>query len=174
VDEKTVVIVLTGPPGAGKTSVLERLTTELERDGVEYGALDSEQLGWGSPWLSAEIQLMQLAAVLDLQKKAGRRRFLLAATTETTDDLTALVAASDADRAVVVLLTAPPELVASRLDAREPDDWPGKQQLIEHARYLSETMPELVGIDVRISTEDRHPNDVARELRDELRALGVL
>jgi len=174
VHETNVVIVLTGPPGAGKTSVLERLTTEFERDGVEYGALESEQLGWGSPWLDAEVELMQLTAVLDLQKQAGRRRFLLAATTETSEDLGALIAATGADRVVTVLLTAPAELVAARLDAREPDDWPGKQQLIEHARGLAETMPKLAGIDVRISTADRHPADVARQLRDTLRDLGVL
>lgn len=45
----TLALILTGPPGAGKSSVLEALTTLLELDGVEYSALESEQLAWGSP-----------------------------------------------------------------------------------------------------------------------------
>jgi adenylate kinase len=45
----TMAVVLTGAPGAGKSSVLDRLATLLEIEGVEFGALESEQLGWGSP-----------------------------------------------------------------------------------------------------------------------------
>jgi hypothetical protein len=42
----TWAMLLTGAPGAGKTSVLEKLATLLEIEGVEFGALESEQLGW--------------------------------------------------------------------------------------------------------------------------------
>ena len=76
----TVALILTGSPGAGKSSVLEALTTQLEIDGVEYSALESEQLAWGSPWLSAEQWLPLLAAVTALQRDVGRRLFLIAAT----------------------------------------------------------------------------------------------
>ena len=43
---KTTAVVLTGPPGAGKSSVLEKLVTLLEIERIEFGALESEQLGW--------------------------------------------------------------------------------------------------------------------------------
>jgi hypothetical protein len=36
---------LTGAPGAGKSSVLERLATLLEIEGVEFGALEQSSLG---------------------------------------------------------------------------------------------------------------------------------
>ena len=49
----TLALILTGPPGTGKLSVLEALTTLLEIDDLEFSALESEQLAWGSPWLSA-------------------------------------------------------------------------------------------------------------------------
>lgn len=93
--------------GAGKSSVLEKLATLLEIEGIEFGALESEQLGWGSPWLSGEPWLGQLRAVLELQRQAGRRRFLIAATTETSEELAAVRDAIAVDRLVAVLLSAP-------------------------------------------------------------------
>jgi hypothetical protein len=48
--------------------------------------------------------------------------FLVAATTETTDELRCVSwRRLGADRSVVVLLVAAPEVVAARIDAREPD-----------------------------------------------------
>jgi hypothetical protein len=167
----TLALILTGPPGAGKSSVLEALTTLLEIDGVEFSALESEQLGWGSPWLSAEQWLPQLAAVMALQRQVGRRLFLVAATTETTDELCRVVEAVGADRSLVVLLVAAPEVVAARIDSREPDLWPGKANLIEHARSLAVSMPQdLAGVDAQVRTDGRAAVDVAAELRDVLGA----
>lgn len=165
----TLALILTGPPGAGKSSVLAALTTLLEIDEVEFSALESEQLAWGSPWLSAEQWLPQLAAVMTLQREVGRRLFLVAATTETTDELRGVVEAVGADRSVVVLLASAPEVVAARIEAREPDRWPGKANLIAHARSLAVSMPrDLAGVDAHIRTEGRTAVDVAAELRDVL------
>lgn len=168
----TVALILTGPPGAGKSSVLEALTTLLELDGIEYSALESEQLAWGSPWLSFEQWLPHLAAVMALRRDIGRRLFLLAATTEITDELRSVAAAVGADRTLVFLLVAKPDVVAARIDAREPDRWPGKANLIARARELAVSMPrELEGIDARIETDERTAVDVAAEIRDALAAV---
>jgi hypothetical protein len=170
----TRALILTGPPGAGKSSVLEALTTLLELDGVAYSALESEQLAWGSPWLAPEQWLPQLAAVMALQRDVGRRLFLLAATTETTDELRGVAEAVAADRTSVVLLVAGPDVVATRIDAREPDRWPGKAHLIAHARELAISMPrELDGVDARIDTDGRAAVDVAVEVRDVLLGGGT-
>lgn len=103
----------------------------------------------GEPWLG------QLRAVLELQRQAGRRRFLIAATTETSEELAAVRDATDVDRLVAVLLSAPPEVAAARIEAREPETWPGKHGLIEHARHLALSMRNLAGIDIRIDTDRR-------------------
>jgi cytidylate kinase len=166
--------VITGPPGAGKSSVIEKLATVLEIEGVEFGALECEQLGWGSPWLAHEHVVRQLREVVDLQRQAGRTVFLLVATTETSEELAAVIDAVGADRVVTVLLTASPATVAERIDAREPDTWPGKRGLMTHARELALSMPSLSAIDVVVSTERRNADEVAADVRAALRDLGLL
>jgi hypothetical protein len=64
-------------------------------------------------------------------------------------------------------------VAASRIGDREPDDWPGEAHLVDHARELAQTMPELKRIDFTISTEQKQASEVARQLLAELRQTGV-
>jgi broad-specificity NMP kinase len=151
-------LVLTGAPGSGKTSVLRALGTRLEIAGHNYGMIESEQLAMGSPLLSSEEWIPQLAAVLRLQRQAGRRLFLVAATVESAADLYGVVNAAAADKTLVVCLHAAADTLAARVDAREPDAWPGKQALVDHTRELAGQVAEIEGIDLFIDT-DRHDTD---------------
>lgn len=167
-------LVLVGAPGSGKTSALEALMTSLEIEGVEYGAIESEQLSLGSPLLSAEEWTQQLDAVLSLQRDAGRSRFLVTATVETADELHRVVRATRAERRLVACLSASPETVAARIADREPDRWPGKPGLTAHARQLAGLVPRLDGIDLVIETDDRAEDEVAAELHTEMRNRGLI
>ena len=167
-------LVLIGSPGAGKSSVLEALATLHDIGDVEHGAIESEQLSLGRPLLPASSWVVQLAAVLSLQREAGRQRFLISATVGTAEELEGVRAAAGADRTLVVCLQAPAETVAARIDAREPDHWPGKAPLIERARRLSETTPLLPGIDLVLSTERREAQEVAEEIFAALGERGLL
>jgi hypothetical protein len=148
--------------------VLDALSTLLEIEEVPFGAIESEQLARGYPWLSEDEWIPQLAAVLALQRKAGRERFLVVATTEDVRQLRGVVAAVAAERTLVVCLSAPADLVAERIAEREPDSWPGKGRLIEHARVLAGQIPTIADIDLVISTVGRAAIDVAAEVRKAL------
>jgi chloramphenicol 3-O-phosphotransferase len=160
----TAAIVITGAPGSGKSSVAEAFTTLLDNAGVEHGAIESEQLAWGTPWLSDAAVLVQLAAVLALQRGYGRRRFVVVATTETQAELEALVAAIGAERVFVVCLRAPGDVCAARVLAREPERWAGREALAAHARELAALIPSLSGVDLVLSTDGRSADAVAGEL----------
>jgi chloramphenicol 3-O-phosphotransferase len=162
----TAAIVITGAPGAGKSSVAQAFTTLLDNAGVEHGAIESEQLAWGTPWLDVALVHEQLAAVLALQRGYGRRLFVVVATTETQEDLDSLLAAIGASRTFVVCLAAPAEVCAARVRAREPERWAGRDALAAHARELASVVPALPGVDLVLSTDGRGAEAVARELLD--------
>jgi shikimate kinase len=158
-------VVLTGSPGAGKSSVLEALAGLLDNDGVPHAALESEQLAWGTPWLPEDKAYEVLAVTVEALKVRGRSLFLIAGTTETDEHVEWLVRALAADETTVVCLTADPETAARRVADREPPEWHGRDALVAHARVLAERIPALRGIDLHVSTEGRHPREVAAEIR---------
>jgi hypothetical protein len=162
-------LVLIGAPGSGKSAVLDALATRLEIDGVAHGTFESEELARGFPPLPAGSWTDHLAVVLRLQRDAGRRLFLIAATTEDDEQLRGVVSAADAEVTLTVGLDAPADVLAERLERREPDRWPGKQPLIAHARELASTIPHLGGIDQVIDTSERDAEDVALEIHDRMR-----
>jgi hypothetical protein len=171
--DRTTALIVTGAPGAGKTSVVGALSSLLESEGVVHGALETEQLQWGHPWLAFEDALGQLSALLRMQRALGRRLFLLIATTETADELRALRDAVAAHDVLVVALSAPPEMVAARVLDREPESWPGRDGLARHAHDLAGVIPRLEGVDVVLETGDRTPEEAAGELRAELARRGL-
>jgi hypothetical protein len=166
--------VITGAPGAGKSSVCEALTTLLDNEGIAHGAIESEQLAWGTPWLEEAQMLEQLEVVLRMQRGYGRGLFLVVATTETEADLRALLAAIGAAATFVVALTAPGDIVAARVLEREPERWAARHSLAEHARELAEQIPRLPSVDLVLSTDGRDEESVAAELLEALRARGLI
>lgn len=70
---RVFAVVLTGPPGAGKTSVLEALTDALSDDDVPHAAIEAEALRWVHPALSGEEEMRHLAAISALFRDAGHR-----------------------------------------------------------------------------------------------------
>jgi hypothetical protein len=154
--------------------VLEELATLHEIEQVEHGTLEGEKLSLGWPLLTASAWVGQVESLLAFQRDAGRRLFLVSATVESAAELDALRRATAADRLLVVCLSASPDVVAARIDAREPDRWPGKQPLIELARRLALSTPQLPAGDLVIETDGRVAQDVAGEIFHAMRARGML
>jgi hypothetical protein len=75
---------------------------------------------------------------------------------------------------LVVCLSASPDAVADRIEAREPDRWSGKSSLLVRARRLASTLPGLAGIDLVIDTEQHTAEEAAADIFEEMRRKGML
>jgi ribose 1,5-bisphosphokinase PhnN len=170
-------VVLSGPPGAGKTSVLTALADALADDDLAHGVVDGEALVWAHPAPSAEEHGRRVATVCRLHREAGHRLLLVAQTVETDEELARLLGAVGADDYLLVRLEAGPATLAKRITEREPEGWSGLSPLVDRAKALAATMPAIRGFELVLRTEGERPEAVARRIREarpsELTAPGV-
>jgi hypothetical protein len=84
-----------------------------------------------------------------------------------------VLAAIDADQHAVVRLEADPDTLRKRIVEREPDGWPGLDELLAAAERLAPEIARLDRIALVLSTEREQPQAVAERIAgafpDELR-----
>jgi GTPase SAR1 family protein len=90
-------LVLTGPPGAGKTTVLEALTDALCAEDVPHAMVEIEALTSAHPPLEDDQRPASVKAVCGLYRRFGYELLLVTATVESDADLRTALAAIGAD-----------------------------------------------------------------------------
>jgi predicted kinase len=159
-------LVLTGPPGAGKTSVLEALTDALSAEHVRHAAVEVEALTSAHPPLDDEQWPMPVKSICGLYRQFGYELLLIAVTVESEDDLRGVLDAIGADGHVVVRLEADPETLRRRIIEREPDTFTELDELLAASARLGPVIAGLDGIALALTTESERPAAVAERIRD--------
>ena len=160
-----LAVLITGPPGVGKTSVLTALVDALSDADIAHAAIEIEMLEWAHPGLTDAQRMRHVSTMCALYRDAGHRLLLIAQTIETDDDLAMLLDAIGAEEHVLVRLEAQPATLVERIIEREPESWSGLSWLVDHAQELAVTMPALRGVDLVLSTEGQQPEAVAERIR---------
>lgn len=158
-------LVLIGPPGAGKTDVLGALSDQLIADGVRHAAVEVEAITSAHPPLDDDQWTAPVRAVCQLYRHFGYPLLLVTVTVESQADLDATLAAIDADRHAVVRLEANPATLRARITAREPDGWPGLDELLTACTRLSPVIAGLDGIEITLNTDGQRPELIAARIR---------
>lgn len=161
-------VVITGPPGAGKSEVASYLHDILGDEGLDAALIECDALERSYPALARERAVAHLRMLASSYREVGSEMLLVTATIEDDEHLRSLLGAVGVADRLLVLLHADPETLRERLLSREPPGWSGLPELLNASRQLAATMPDLDGIDVAIATDSRQPSDVAAELRVEM------
>lgn len=159
-------LVLTGAPGAGKTSVLEALTDALTAEDVRHAFIEVEALTSAHPPLDSEQWMLPVQRVCTLYRRFGYDLLLVTATVESAEELREVIAAIGADEHVVVTLHAEPETLRRRIIEREPETFTELDALVASSGRVSSVLAGLDGIALTVSTEGRRPAHVAADIRD--------
>jgi hypothetical protein len=120
-------VLITGPPGAGKTSVLTALVDALTDDDVAHAAIELETLAWTHPALSEQAWLRHLeappATLVDRIVERGPDSWSgLAGLVEHTQELAVSMPALQGVDLVVSTDGERPQTVAQRIRAALPGE----------------------------------------------------
>jgi hypothetical protein len=162
---KVFAVIVIGPPGSGKTSVLTALHDLLADCDVEHAAIEVEALAWTHPATSDAESFRHLGSMVRSYEAAGHRLFLVGATATSPDYLAAVVAAVAADEHLVVRLEADPATLRRRIVAREPAEWSGLPRLLDAVDEIALVSRSLEDVHLVSLTEGASPVDVATEIQ---------
>jgi tRNA uridine 5-carbamoylmethylation protein Kti12 len=163
-------LVLTGPPGAGKSEVASYLHDTLGDEGVDAALIEVDALERSYPPIDRERSISHLRMLATSYREVGSELLLITATLEDDEYRLAVLAAAAADDHLLVRLEADPETMRERLLSREPPGWSGLPELLNSSRRLAISMKNLAGVGITLSTDGRQPAEVAAAVEVELRS----
>jgi adenylylsulfate kinase-like enzyme len=156
-------LVITGPPGSGKSATLEALCDLLHDGGVAHACLDVDALTWAHPALPPEACMRHVAALAGLYRDAGYDLLLVAGAMPSQTEREALMQALGASEEFVVRLHAPDETLRDRITAREPTGWPQLGRLLERAGEMRTRMAPM-DADLVLDTAYVEPARAAQQI----------
>lgn len=149
-------MIVTGPPGSGKSSVAGLAHDTLGEAGVANALIEADHVRRAYPPLAPDVVRGHIRALLHSYAATGHDLVFVTETTETAADLRALTAALAPAETAVVRLDAEPATVEARVLEREPETWSGRAALARHARGLAVSMRALPDADLVLETGAGH------------------
>ena len=160
-----LALIITGPPGAGKSEVAAALHDKLGEAGKDVALIESDELERSYPPIERDRSIDHLRMLAASYRELGTPLLLATATLEDDRHREEVLGATGAERTLLVRLEADPETLRDRILAREPPGWDGLPELLNASRALAASMPEeLRDVDLVLSTEGRQPAEVAESI----------
>lgn len=170
------VIVITGPVGAGKSTIAAALSDLLAERDIPHGMIDVDYVRWCHPAppndrFHAALGRRNIAAVAANYRAAGARVVILADVVEHQEQRGEYeIAIPNAD-VRIVRLRVPMDLIAERLKARQRDSGDSLEWHLKRAPELEAIMSAREIGDLVIDVGRRSPQEVSTEIA---RRLGLM
>lgn len=166
---RATVLVVSGPPGVGKTTVAWRVFDLCTEAGEDPAFVDLDTLGsaWPAPDddpNQTRLRAKNLAGVWANYQAVGSRRLIIADVVESEADRDRLAAAVDLP-VVVCTLTASAETLESRIRGRGRDHGPGLGKLINRSADMARRLSVIDIGGFNVSTEGRSVDEIGADVR---------
>ena len=161
-------VIVSGAPGAGKTTTLTALSDAIVEAGVPHASADVDELAWAYPFPDVHGRCEHVRVWAEAHRAAGSDLLLVAEAIEAPSHLQELLAAIGADDHLLTSLTAPLDILRARIVGREPPDWHGLEYLLAETEPLERVAAELDGVHLVVDTTATTPREAAERIRAEL------
>jgi predicted kinase len=174
--ETVDVVVLSGPPGVGKSSLAEEVFDQLCDRDVRHAVIDVDALCLSYPFRGGDpynnvTAIENVASVWANFSRQGIDRLVLVRVVESRADVERLLAAVPGARATVCHLAASPSTVEERIRRREVGS--STESLAARGRQLAAMEPDAEFVDFVLETGDRALHELATELLARLGWIGL-
>lgn len=173
-DSSIPALVIIGPVGAGKSTMMRALSELLEQRSIRHVGIDMDNLRWVYPSppgdrFSVRLGYNNLAAIWPNFQEMEPECIVIADVVESPAGIDDYLAAMPGTRVTVIRLDVPMPLILQRLEGRES---------VHRVEWYRQRAPELQEImesnhigDLVIDVGDRSPHNIANEI---LQRAGVL
>jgi chloramphenicol 3-O-phosphotransferase len=161
------VLLVTGPPGVGKTSVASELSELLDKAGVPYAFVDVDSLRWCYPRRAddpfrVQLAMQNLAAIWPNFAATGAAYLVLVDVIESRAELSRIRAAVPGADVCVVRLRATVETLVTRVQHREPGL--ASDRHLQRAHELALRMDGNPVEDILVETDGRTIPAIANQI----------
>jgi predicted kinase len=165
-----LLVLVTGPPGAGKSTVATAVHNRLGDDGVANALVESDELRRSHPALAPQRVCEHVAFLVRSYREVGHHLVIVTETLESRADYEQLLSAVAPEEVFLVRLDAEVETLQARITAREPASWSGLSELLASASRLASAMRLLADVDLVVSTQTGTADDAASRIVTALEA----
>jgi hypothetical protein len=159
------VVLVTGPPGAGKTATLIALSDALVDDGIAHAVVDVDDVAWAYPFPSLEQRWEHLRNWAGAHRQAGHALLLVGEVLESATHIEDVFTALGAEDHLLVCLDAPPATMRRRVIDREPPGWSGLPRMLDEIPTLRAAIAELPDVHLVLDSDRVEPRELARQIR---------
>ena len=159
------VVLVTGPPGSGKTATLTALLDALAESKIPHAGVDVDELSWAFPFPDLSQRCEHLRAWRNSHARAGASLLIVAEVIESPAHLADVLAALGADEHTVVSLQADLATLRARIIEREPDGWFGLGHLLGETERLAASTNSLGDVHLVFDTTHSSAGEVASAIR---------
>lgn len=161
-------IIVTGPVGVGKTSVMTEIVELLLPTGIHFAAVDMDALSWcypavpGDDRFRSNLTFRNLAAVWENFRATGASRLVIARVIERRAEIERYRQAIPGAQVTVTRLRAGAATLEDRVTRREIGV--ALPRRLDRARELAKIMERERIEDVLVDTDGRSVSDIAAEV----------
>ena len=160
------VVVLNGSPGSGKSTLADAVAEQLRATGVRHAVIDLDEFARVYPSdveALNSLKWQNLSATWPNYTTIGELKVIIPVLIDTTADLESLKQSAPSKSLTICTLTAPIDVLKSRVTTREPNEyWQERLRgLVE--RYAKRSDSEKFA-DFEVSTHNKQIGEAATEI----------
>nr|WP_228045931.1 AAA family ATPase [Saccharopolyspora sp. HNM0983] len=168
-----MAVLITGPPGAGKSTAANAVHDRLGEAGVANALVEVDELERCYPPRDPRRVLADLAGICASYRADEYELLFVTATVEDDVQRVRLQRAVGVESFLLVRLHAEPAVLRDRIRAREPADWFGLGELLDAATRLAAQLPGLTGVDLVLDSAVSGPIELAERIEDAIARAGT-